>query len=192
VEHHKRLIPVVRRDVDPKDVPDLLARLSRIFCRDGDEFSQSFQALLTAMATDLDHVRAHTRLLLKALEWEGRGRDKSLLLRGGELKRAEEWLTEIGDKEPRPTPLMLQFLGASRQGATARQRLTLGAVSFALVVAVSLALAAFYQYREAKAKKSPPWPGGWRPSRNFCAPSNPTFSNAACSWQWSPCAAGSP
>jgi WD40 repeat protein len=153
VEHHKRLIPVVRRDVDPKDVPDLLARLNWIFCRDGEEFSQSFQALLTAMATDLDHVRAHTRLLLKALEWEGRGRDKSLLLRGGELKRAEEWLTEIGDKEPRPTPLMLQFLGASRKGATARQRLTLGAVSFALVVAVSLALAAFYQYREARSQK---------------------------------------
>jgi WD40 repeat protein len=153
VKLHKRLIPVVRRDVDPKDVPDILARLNWIFCREEDDFSQSFQALLTAMATDLDHVRAHTRLLLKALEWEGRGRDQSLLIRSNELKRAEEWLTEIGDKEPGPTPLMLQFLGASRKGATVRQRLTLGAVSFALLVAVSLALAAFYQYREARSQK---------------------------------------
>jgi WD40 repeat protein len=153
VKLHKRLIPVVRRDVAPKDVPDILARLNWVFCRQDDDFPQALQTVLTAMATDLDHVRAHTRLLLKALEWEGRGRDKSLLLRGGELQRAEAWLADIGDREPRPTPLMLQFAGASRQGATARQRLTLGAVSFALVVAVSLALAAFYQYREARSQK---------------------------------------
>ena len=152
VKHHKRLIPVVRRDVDPKAVPDILARLNWIFCREGDDFSQAFEALLTAIATDLDHVRVHTRLLLKALEWEGRGREKSLLLRGGELKRGEEWLA-IGDKEPQPTDLMRQFLLASRQGATARQRVILGAVSMALVVAVGLAVAAFYQYRVAQDQK---------------------------------------
>jgi WD40 repeat protein len=153
VKLHKRLIPVVRRDVDPKEVPDILARLNWIFCREDDDFPQAFQALLTAMATDLDHVRAHTGLLLKSLEWEGRSRDRSLLLRGRELKRAEEWLSEIGDQEPRPTPLMLQFLGASRKGATVRQRLALGTVSLALLVSVSLGLAAFTQYREAQSQK---------------------------------------
>ena len=56
------------------------------------------------MATDLDHVRAHTRLLLKALEWEGRGQDKSLLLRGGELKRSEEWLATSRDRDPGHPP----------------------------------------------------------------------------------------
>ena len=58
VKHHKRLIPVVRRDVDPKDVPDLLARLHWIFFREGDDFHEAFNALLTTIATDLDHVRA--------------------------------------------------------------------------------------------------------------------------------------
>jgi hypothetical protein len=111
------------------------------------------------MATDLDQVRAHTGLLLKSLEWEGRGRDRSLLLRGRELKRAEEWLSDMSDQELRPTSLMLQFLGASRKGATVRQRLVLGAVSLALLVSVSLGLAAFYQYREAQSQKRPPWPG---------------------------------
>jgi WD40 repeat protein len=153
VKHHKRLIPVVRRDVDPKDVPDLLARLNWIFCREEDDFPQSFQVLLTAMATDLDHVRAHTRLLLKALEWEGRGQDKSLLLRGGELKRSEEWLATSRDREPEPTPLMVQFLLAGRKAATVRQRLTLSSVSFALVVTLALAVATYFLYREAGSQK---------------------------------------
>jgi WD40 repeat protein len=153
VKHHKRLIPVVRRDVDPKDVPDLLARLNWIFCREEDDFPQAFQVLLTAMATDLDHVRAHTRLLLKALEWEGRGQDKSLLLRGGELKRSEEWLATSRDREPAPTPLMVEFLLAGRKAATVRQRLTLSSVSFALVVTLALAVATYFLYREAGNQK---------------------------------------
>ena len=53
---------------------------------------------------------------------------------------AEAWLAVSGDKEPQPTDLMRRFLLASRQGATKRQRFILGAVSLALVVAVSLAL----------------------------------------------------
>jgi WD40 repeat protein len=149
VKHHKRLIPVVRRDVNPREVPDILARLHWIFCREKDDFNDAFQALLSAMATDLDHVRAHTQLLLKALEWEGRGRDKSLLLRGAELKRSEEWLVAGRDREPESTPLQVQFLLASRQAETGRQRKTLTAVALGLVVAISLAMVAFYQYRVA-------------------------------------------
>ena len=122
-------------------------------CREEDDFPQAFQVLLTAMATDLDHVRAHTRLLLKALEWEGRGQDKSLLLRGGELKRSEEWLATSRDRDPAPTPLMVQFLLAGREAATVRQRLTLSSVSFALVVTLALAVATYFLYREAGSQK---------------------------------------
>jgi hypothetical protein len=76
-----------------------------------------------------------------------------LLLRGSELKEAEAWLAAAGFEEPRATPLMLQFLWASRKAATVRQRLILGSVSFALLLVVCLALIAFYHYRVAQAEK---------------------------------------
>ena len=58
---------------------------------------------------------------------------------------------------------MHQFLLASRQGATRRQRLLLGSVSFALLVAVVLALAAFYQYQVADTGAGSPSPGNLPP-----------------------------
>ena len=127
-----------------------LPQLNWLFFREEDDFGGAFQTFLTALTTDLEHVRAHTRLLTRARDWEGKGQDRSLLLRGRELQEAEAWLAASGDKEPRPTDLMHQFLLASRQGAIRRQRLLLGSVSFALLVAVVLALAAFYQYQMAE------------------------------------------
>ena len=150
VKHHKRLIPILRREADQRQVPEPLPQLNWLFFREEDDFEGAFQTFLTALTTDLEHVRAHTRLLTRARDWEGKGQDRSLLLRGRELKEAEAWLAAGGDKEPQPTDLMHQFLLASRQGATRRQRLLLGSVSFALVVAVILALAAFYQYQVAQ------------------------------------------
>lgn len=149
VKHHKRLIPILRREADQRQVPEPLPHLNWLFFREGDDFEGAFQTFLTALTTDLDHVRAHTRLLTRAPDWEGKGRDRSLLLRGGELKEAEAWLAGSGDKEPRPTDLIQQFLLASHQGAVRRRRLLLGSVSFALLVAVIL-VAAFYQYQVAQ------------------------------------------
>src|SRR5215208_4788962 len=46
---NKRLIPIVRRDVEASSVPDSLARLNWIFFRDGDDFSTALQTLLAAI-----------------------------------------------------------------------------------------------------------------------------------------------
>jgi hypothetical protein len=150
VKHHKRLIPILRREADQRQVPEPLPHLNWLFFREEDDFEVAFQTFLTALTADLEHVRAHTRLLTRARDWEGKGQDRGLLLRGSELKEAEARLGAGGDKEPRPTDLMLQFLLASRQGSTRRQRLLLGSVSFALLVAVTLAMAAFYQHQVAQ------------------------------------------
>jgi WD40 repeat protein len=150
IKHHKRLIPILRREGDQGQAPESLSRLNWLSFREENDFEGSFQTFLTALTTDLDHVRAHTRLLTRAREWEGKGQDRSLLLRGRELKEAEAWLANSGDKDPRPTDLMQQFLLASRQAAIRRRRLLLGSASFALLVAVILALATFYQYRVAQ------------------------------------------
>ena len=122
-------------------MPEPLPRLNWLFFRDEDDFEGAFKNFLTALTTDLDHVRAHTRLLTRARDWEDKGRDRSLLLRGRELQETEAWLGGNRDQEPRPTGLMEQFLLASRQGTTRRRRLLWGSAGFALLVAVILALA---------------------------------------------------
>jgi len=41
--------------------------------------------LIQALDTDLDAVKSHTRILVRALEWDRNGRDSSFLLRGIDL-----------------------------------------------------------------------------------------------------------
>ena len=145
VSHNKRIVPLVARDVSTEAVPEALAKLNWIFCRHTDDFEEATATLITALDTDLSWLRAHTRLLTRAIEWEAKGRNASFVLRGDDLREAEAWLTEAGaDKERQPTPLQTAYIIASRKTAAKRQRITLGAVSFGLVVAVILAMVALF------------------------------------------------
>ncbi len=123
IEQHKRLIGVVYREVHPNTVPKALGELNFIFCLSGEDFEKAVESLLTAVETDLEWVREHTRLLTRALEWKRRKRDSSLLLRGDDLEIAEAWMARSGIKKPAPNELQGQFILASRQDETSRQRL---------------------------------------------------------------------
>ena len=81
-DNNKRLVPIVARDVDPSAVPESLARLDWIFCRDSDDFETALSELINAIERDPKWLRAHTRLLTRAVEWDARNKDKDLLLRG--------------------------------------------------------------------------------------------------------------
>ena len=69
------------------------------------------------------------------MEWDAEGRDKSLLLRGTELKAAEGWLaSRPAGADPAPTQVQREYLLASREAAARRQRtMTGGAVAIAVV-----------------------------------------------------------
>jgi hypothetical protein len=149
VEHNKRLVPIVRREVEDEAVSEPLRSPQWIFFRESDDFERSCRALTDALDTDLEWVRAHTRLLTRAIEWDNNGRDSSFLLRGSDLKTAEDWQVGAADKEPKPTPLQTGYVLSSRRAATRRQRMTLGAVTMGLIVAVVLALLAWWQRNEA-------------------------------------------
>ncbi|MDH3676178.1 MAG: TIR domain-containing protein, partial [Anaerolineae bacterium] len=149
---NKRLIPVVFQDVGGSDVPHSLASLNWIFFREEDDFDEAFASLVVSMDTDLDWVKAHTRLLVRTLEWEDRNRNDSYLLRGVELAEGEQLLAQT-DKEPRLTAAQRQYILASRQGAIKRQRIILGAVTLGLIVAVVLAIVALAQSRIANDRR---------------------------------------
>lgn len=149
VQLRKRIVPVVCRDVDGAAVPHPAAALNWIFLRGGDDFDAGVEQLFAALEQDLEHVRTHTRLGVAASRWDGGGRDPSQLLRGAELAAAEAWLVAGTGKQPEATQLQRQYVLASRQAATRRQRSVIGAVSLALAVAVVLAVVALIQRSHA-------------------------------------------
>jgi hypothetical protein len=150
--HNKRMVPIVAREVNADTVPEALAKLNWIFCRDGDDFEKATDTLISALDTDLNWVHAHTRLLMRAIEWNANGKSKSFVLRGEDLRSAEQWLAQAGaEKERQPTALQTEYIIASRKAAARRQRITLGAVTVGLVVAIVLAVAAMFARRDAVA-----------------------------------------
>ncbi|MBA3962752.1 MAG: TIR domain-containing protein [Chthoniobacterales bacterium] len=154
VAHNKRMVPIVARDVNAADVPEALAKLNWIFCRESDEFEKATDTLIVAFDTDLDWVRAHTRLLTRALEWDIKGTNNSFVLRGDDLRAAEQWLAEAGaDKERQPTALQTRYIIASRKAETRRQRVIRSWVSVAAVIALVLAGIAFYLRNVAEERR---------------------------------------
>jgi hypothetical protein len=112
---HKRFLPIVRREgFDPKQVHPSISSHNWLFFRETDDFDSAFQELINAIDTDLDYVRAHTRLLVRALEWNGRQRHSSYLLRGIDLEEGDRWLVKGVSKTPQPTQLQVEYLNASR------------------------------------------------------------------------------
>lgn len=153
IAHNKRLIPIVRREAASQRVHEALASHNWLFMRSDDDFDNAFDSLMRALDTDLEHVRQHTRLLVRAREWEGRGRDTSLILRGADLQTAESWLVASAGKVPEPTALQQAYIFASRRAATARTRMLLAGVTLAAAVALVLAVIALLQRNEAEAQR---------------------------------------
>ncbi len=121
VRYRKRLVPVVVRDVRPEDVPQAIASLNWIPCRDAGELDAAVASVVRSLDTDLGLVKIHTRVLTRASQWIERGRDDGYLLRGSELGEALVWLTASGDRRgPLPSSLHSEYVQASQQ-AEARE-----------------------------------------------------------------------
>ncbi|HEX7332229.1 MAG TPA: TIR domain-containing protein [Pyrinomonadaceae bacterium] len=149
VKCRKRLVPFVWGDIVDDRVPDELRRLNWIICRNEVDFTRASASLLEALTLNLEWVREHTRLLVRAVDWRDGGSDASLLLRGTDLREAEEWLAKGADEEPKPTELHRDYVLASRTQETRRGRRTLSAVAAGLVLAIGLAVVAWVQRQEA-------------------------------------------
>lgn len=149
IDEHKRIVPILLRDVPPERLPEAVAKLNWIFFRPEDDFDASLDLLLVAMDTDLERVRSHTRLLVEAGEWEQREHHKDRLLRGSDLTDAEHWLDASASGEPQPTTTQTLYIAASRRAASHRQRGLLAAVAAALVVSIALSGFALVQMGRA-------------------------------------------
>lgn len=142
----KRIVPVAHRAVPQELMPKDLATRQWIQLRDDNDFDATLEELTRAIDTDFDWVRAHTRISVRAREWEKRNHDKSQLLRGADLENAEQLQATHQQAEPAFTELQSRYILASRRAAVAFQRKMLAAVSSGLIVALTLAATAYYQF----------------------------------------------
>ncbi|MEA2496148.1 MAG: hypothetical protein QOJ29_4059 [Thermoleophilaceae bacterium] len=149
LELGKRIVPLVHRRVPDEDVPEPIRERNWIPFESDAEFDEGMDRLVTALDTDLEYTKAHTRWLVKALEWNGRS-DKSLLLRGAELAAAERWLGEAAGKDPEPTTVQHEYIYASRGAATRRLRILAGAMALAFAVSIALTVVALTQRNTAR------------------------------------------
>jgi WD40 repeat protein/type II secretory pathway component PulM len=149
----KRMIPILHREVPDSAIPGALAGIHWIFFRGTDDFETAFASLIEALDTDLGWKREHTRLLVRAKEWERSKKEDSFLLRGKDLREAEQWLTKSVEKQS-ATSLHSRYILSSRQAATRLQRIIIGAVVVAFLIAVGLAIYAFRQKNLAQREQS--------------------------------------
>ncbi len=80
-KNHKRIVPVVCRNPSREEQEKLHTAVNRhnwVFFNQDGQFEQDFQTLLSALDTDLSYVRDHTRLLVRAKEWESQGARQQL------------------------------------------------------------------------------------------------------------------
>ena len=151
VKHGKRLVPILRKkDFIQSEIHPKLGQHQWLSFQEGEDFKEAFSSLVQTINNDLDYQKAHTRLQIRAIEWSQRSRDSSLLLRGSELNRAEQWLLQAsGEKEPKPTELQAGYIAASRKGETYQQQIVIGALSGLLILATSAGIWAWIQQEKA-------------------------------------------
>ena len=146
----KRIVPVLRDSVADSELPQEIRDRSWIPFTDGDDFETGVGRLISALDTDLEAAKAHTNWLVKALEWEAEGRDRSFLLRGSELKSAEGWLaTSPEGADPAPTQLQREYVLASREAVARRQRRLVGASLAVAAISVGLLIFALISRSQA-------------------------------------------
>jgi TPR repeat protein len=122
---NKRILPVNCRPLEGLSPPPRLRELNYIFFYDepklpGSGFGAGLANLITALNTDFDWLREHTRYLQRAIEWETGGRPANRLLSGNDIRAAKAWAAARPKSAPEPTALQFDFIRASEEEAEAR------------------------------------------------------------------------
>lgn len=143
----KRIIPIVVRDVEPKAAEQVVRDLNWIFIRESDDFSKGLEKVKVAINLDVDWLREHSRLQVRALDWD-RKKDPSLLLHGGDLRHAEQMVAKHEELDPKPSDLQRLYIASSRRSERLRT-ITWVSAATALLVTILLSILAFTQRQAA-------------------------------------------
>lgn len=147
---NKRIAPIVIDDVESEQIPPLLARLNFIFCTPRDRFENAVDSLTSALNTDIDWIREHTRLIGIAGRWKKAGDPSRLLLRGQDIADAESWRDGRPNDAPAVTAEQARFISESRRHSGRRlRRIVIGSLIGATAM-LALAVVAYDQSQQAE------------------------------------------
>jgi len=158
-KHNKRFVPILHKELEDteqnRNLHPSISSHNWIFFRDEDPFEEAERSLISILETDLDYVKAHTRLLTRAVEWDNKGRDNSFLLRGNELQEALVTIERGATREPEITRLQEEYISSSQAAERLRRtiRILMGVVTIAFVSAVVAAGVAIWQFTEAERQR---------------------------------------
>jgi WD40 repeat protein len=152
VTNNKRIIPIVLRDVNPRDTLDDIRKLNWTYIRETDNFEEGLAKVKTAIELDLDWLEEHRRLQVRALEWHRR-KDPSLLLHGRDLRNARHMLKTYTSKDPTPTELQTKYIEFSRRTERTRNILFV-LTGITLIILVALTLFAIDQSNAAQVQRN--------------------------------------
>ena len=113
---HKRVIPILAAPTDDEMVPDSLKSLQYIDLTDNSQASDYLadeSELLKQLNTEAAYYTEHKTWLTQALKWERQQQNPTMLLRGYNLRRAENWLKVARTHGQPPTELQEQFIAES-------------------------------------------------------------------------------
>jgi tetratricopeptide (TPR) repeat protein len=141
VSLNKRFVPIVCRPLSAKLVPGALGCLQFIFFDDPSRFDASVDQLTDALFVNLEWIGKHTEYVQAALRWDQSARSGGRLLVRTSLNEALHWIATRPHDAPLPTPLIQDYIAASRRSRRFTQNM-ITAISIA-GFAGALALAAW-------------------------------------------------
>ena len=160
VKNGKRILPIFIANVENRGIYDVtekflhkeqkdeICRRNFIICREGrDDFGKAIEEIQTTIHIDYEWLKYHTKLLVKAVEWE-RTKDASRLLRGRELREAEEQLTER-QEDPQATDLQRKYLLNSRRNEERQRRRITAGLIVGLLIMFGITIVAVWQWQRA-------------------------------------------
>ena len=136
VDLSKSILPVALRETLIDLVPPAIAARQWIDCADGDP-GRCAGELEALFKTSPAWLRQHTELTERARDWHLAQR-RSALLRGSDLRRAEDWLRESEGRDPPASSLQIDFIGESQRWSRTRRAIAAG---LALLTIASAAVA---------------------------------------------------
>lgn len=139
----KRLIPVLAEHIDIERLPDPVPDLDLIMAAGADP-NAVVDEVVEAVETDLAWLDEHTRLLQSALRWAETPEDRSLLLRGNDLRAMLGRVAAAGGRAPTVTPAQRSFLTACEENRRRVRNLS-WAAALAATAIVGLAVIATVQ-----------------------------------------------
>lgn len=139
VGNGKRLVTLILNDDIEVEIHPAIAQNPYVFFRESDDLVARVNELRAYLRADY-HLKLHTELLVLAERWRERGRASDLLLPPDRLDEARRWLGSAAARQPKPSPLQLEYVHSSRRQPPRRGRTRSRRVAVGVVAAAALAL----------------------------------------------------